>query len=92
MIQLTDYLYQGHTIIRILHRYSNDLMTDAMKTGNPVDRVHATFLNELSDLLEHNDFLTSQSQRIREFYKYMADRYPYLAFTFRGRIKSLMRA
>ena len=92
MIQLTDYLYQGHTIIRILHRYSNDLMTDAMKTGNPVDRVHATFLNELSDLLEHNDFLTSQSQRIREFYKYMADRYPYLAFTFRGRIKSLLRA
>ena len=92
MIQLTDYLYEGHTIIRILHRYSDDLMADAMKTGNPVDRVHASFLNDLSDLLEHNDFLTSQSQRIREFYKYMADRYPYLAFTFRGRIKSLMRA
>ena len=92
MIQLTDYLYEGHTIIRILHRYSNDLMADAMKAGNPVDRVHASFLNDLSDLLEHNDFLTSQSQRIREFYKYMADRYPYLAFTFRGRIKSLMRA
>ena len=51
MIQLTDYLYEGHTIIRILHRYSNDLMADAMKTGNPVDRVHASFLIDLSDLL-----------------------------------------
>lgn len=92
MIQLTDYLYEGHTIIRILHRYSADLMKSANETGNPVDRVHAQFLVELSDLLEHNDFLTSQSQRIREFYKYMAARYPYLAFTFRGRIKSLIRA
>ena len=92
MIQLTDYLYEGNTIIRILHRYSKDLFNSAKKTGNRVDRVHAIFLTDLSDLLEHNDFLTSQSQRIREFYKYMAERYPYLAFTFRGRIKSLIRA
>ena len=40
----------------------------------------------LNDYLEHNDFLTSQSQRIREFYKYMANEYPYLAFTFKGRL------
>ena len=38
------------------------------------------------------DFLTSQSQKIREFYKYMAQEYPYLSFTFKGRIKSLIRA
>ena len=44
------------------------------------------------ELLEHNDFLTSQSQKIREFYKYMAQEYPYLSFTFKGRIKSLIRA
>lgn len=31
-------------------------------------------------------------QRIREFYKYLAQEYPYLAFTFHGRIKSLIRA
>lgn len=43
------------------------------------------------DLLEHNDFLTAQSQKIREFYRYMADKYPFLAFTFKGRIKSLIR-
>ena len=42
-------------------------------------------------MLEHNDFLTSQSQKIREFYKYMAKEFPFLAFTFRGRIKSLIR-
>ncbi|MGM9941063.1 MAG: guanosine polyphosphate pyrophosphohydrolase [Bulleidia sp.] len=92
MIQLTDYLYEGHTIIRILHRYSADLKKHAEETGNPVDLMHASFLCDLSDILEHNDFLTSQSQRIREFYKYMAQRYPFLAFTFRGRIKSLIRA
>ena len=27
---------------------------------------------QIMDLLEHNDFLTAQSQNIREFYKYMA--------------------
>jgi hypothetical protein len=43
------------------------------------------------ELLEHNDFLTAQSQRIREFYKYMSDKYPFLSFTFKGRIKSLIR-
>ena len=31
-------------------------------------------------------------RQIREFYKYMAKEYPFLAFTFRGRIKSLIRA
>lgn len=91
MIQLTDYLYEGHTIIRILHRYIEDLKTDAVKTGNAVDMTHCQFLQDLTDILEHNDFLTSQSQRIREFYKYMAERYPFLAFTLRGRIKSLVR-
>lgn len=91
MIQLTDYLYEGHTIIRILHRYIEDLNADAKKTGNVVDQTHCQFLQDLTDILEHNDFLTSQSQRIREFYKYMAERYPFLAFTLRGRIKSLVR-
>ncbi len=43
------------------------------------------------ELLEHNDFLTLQSQQIRDFYKFMADKYPFLAFTFKGRIKSLIR-
>ena len=41
---------------------------------------------------EYNDFLTAQSQKIREFYKYMAQEYSYLSFTFKGRIKSLIRA
>lgn len=31
-------------------------------------------------------------QEIREFYKYMAQEYSYLSFTFKGRIKSLIRA
>ena len=50
------------------------------------------FLIQITELLEHNDFLTAQSQKIREFYKYMAHEYPFLAFTFKGRIKSLIRA
>ena len=43
---------------------------------------HSNFLILIKGLLEHNDFLTAQSQQIREFYKYMAKQYPYLAFTF----------
>ena len=50
------------------------------------------FLIQITELLEHNDFLTAQSQKIREFYKYMSKEYPFLAFTFKGRIKSLIRA
>ena len=92
MVQLTDYLYSGDTVLKILHCYSADLQKSAKKTGNQVDFAHANFLFQMIDMLEHNDFLTSQSQRIREFYKYMAQQYPYLAFTFHGRIKSLIRA
>lgn len=92
MISLNDYLYNGDTVLKILHRYSEDLKKEAIANHNSVDMVHCNFLLQIIDLLEHNDFLTSQSQRIRELYKYMAAEYPFLAFTFKGRIKSLIRA
>lgn len=92
MITLNDYLYSGDTVLKILHNYERDLRNDAHKTGNPIDIIHCNFLLQLTELLEHNDFLTSQSQRIREFYKHMANEYPFLAFTVKGRIKSLIRA
>ncbi len=92
MVKLEDYLYDGDTIFKILQRYSDDLEASALDTGNQLDLVHANFLATISDILEHNEFLTSQSNRIKEFYKYMADQYPYLAFTLKGRIKSIVRA
>ena len=92
MITLNDYLYSGDTILHILHNYIHDLRKDAKKTHNEIDMIHCNFLILIRELLEHNDFLTAQSQQIREFYKYMAKEYPFLAFTFRGRIKSLIRA
>lgn len=92
MIKLNDYLYSGDTVLKILHNYSNDLREDAIETNNQVDVLHSNFLVQMTELLEHNDFLTAQSQRMRELYKYMAKEYPFLSFTFKGRIKSLIRA
>ncbi len=92
MIALNDYLYTGDTVLKILQRYYADLKEDARQTKSGVDLIHCNFLLQQMELLEHNDFLTSQSQRIREFYKYMTGEYPYLAFTFKGRIKSLIRS
>ena len=92
MITLNDYLFSGNTVLKILHQYSADLKASAIDEHNPIDLAHSNFLIQIIELLEHNDFLTSQSQRIKEFYKYMTGRYPFLAFTFKGRIKSLIRA
>ena len=92
MITLNDYLYDGDTIFRILLKYIDDLIKSAKENKNEINRIHSHFLIQIRELLEHNDFLTAQSQKIREFYKYMAKEYPYLAFTFKGRIKSLIRA
>lgn len=92
MVSLNDYLYAGNTVLKILHNYSDDLKKDAARNGNIIDKAHCDFLLQQIDMLEHNEFLTSQSQRIKEFYKHMASEYPYLAFTFKGRIKSLVRA
>ncbi len=92
MITLNDYLYSGDTILKILQKYSQDLKRSSLELNNPIDMVHCNFLLQQKEMLEHNEFLTSQSQRIRELYKYMAKRYPFLAFTFRGRIKSLIRS
>ena len=92
MISLNDYLFSGNTVLKILHQYSNDLRASAKETHNSIDLAHSNFLIQITELLEHNDFLTSQSQRIKEFYKYMTREYPFLAFTFKGRIKSLIRA
>ena len=92
MITLNDYLYSGDTVLKVLLKYTEDLRESAKQTKNQVDLAHCNFLIQITELLEHNDFLSSQSQRIRELYKYMAKEYPYLAFTFKGRIKSLIRA
>lgn len=92
MISLNDYLYSGDTVLKILKKYARDLKLSAEENHNEVDGVHCDFLKRTMDLLEHNDFLTAQSQKIREFYKYMAKEYPHLSFTFKGRIKSLIRA
>lgn len=91
MISLNDYLYDGDTVVKILHRFSQDLKASAIETGNGIDLAHSNCLLMMIELLEHNDFLTLQSQQIRDFYKFMADKYPFLAFTFKGRIKSLIR-
>lgn len=92
MISLNDYLYNGDTVIKILHNYTTDLRTEAKKNGNLIDSMHSNLLLQMTEILEHNDFLTSQAHRMREFYKYMTETYPDLAFTFKGRIKSLIRA
>ena len=80
MITLNDYLYDGDTIFRILQKYIDDLKKSAKENQNEIDRIHSHFLIQIRELLEHNDFLTAQSQKIREFYKYMAKEYPYLAY------------
>lgn len=92
MKTLNDYLYSGDTVLKILQCYSQDLKQSAKETDNPIDLWHCNFLLQIAELLQHNDFLASQSQRIREFYKLMATEYPFLSFTFKGRIKSLIRA
>ena len=74
------------------HNQGGHQQVDARIAYNEIDLVHSNFLIQITELLEHNDFLTAQSQKIREFYKYMAHEYPFLAFTFKGRIKSLIRA
>jgi len=92
MKKLNDYLYSGDTVLKILQRYAEDLKQSSKETNNQIELVHCNFLIQIAELLQHNNFLTSQSQRIREFYKLMANEYPFLAFTFKGRIKSLIRA
>lgn len=92
MITLNDYLYSGDTVLKILRKYSDDLREEARRNRNEIDRIHCNFLIQIQELLEHNDFLTAQSQQIREFYRYMAKEYPFLSFTVKGRIKSLIRA
>ncbi len=95
MITLNDYLYDGDTVLKILHNYESDLRKaadSAASSCSRMDAVHADYLRGVIDILEHNEFLTSQSQRIRNFYKYMTEVYPEMAFTFKGRIKSLIRS
>ena len=65
MVSLNDYLYSGDTVLRILHNYIKDLRKDAKMTGNEIDMIHCNFLLQIQELLEHNDFLTAQSQKMR---------------------------
>ena len=69
MVTLNDYLYSGDTIFKIIQNYMTDLRKEAKRTHNEIDLVHSNCLLQVKEMLEHNDFLTSQSQKIREFYK-----------------------
>ena len=91
MITLNDYLYNGNTVPRLLHNFYVDMRNVAMSSGSPMDDAHCSLIMQQIEILEHNDFLSSQSKRLREFYKEMARRYPALSFTFKGRIKSVIR-
>ena len=62
MITLNDYLYSGDTVLKILQNYIEDLRKDAKKNHNEIDLIHCNFLIQIKELLEHNDFLTAQSQ------------------------------
>ena len=64
MITLNDYLYSGDTLLRILHNYSGDLRRDARKSRNEIDLAHCNFLLQITELLEHNDFLTAPEFRL----------------------------
>ena len=64
MITLNDYLYSGDTIFRVLQNYITDLREDARKTKNEIDLIHCNFLIQIRELLEHNEFLTTQSQQL----------------------------
>ena len=55
MIKLNDYLYSGDTVLKILHRYAQDLEQSARFTHNQIDMVHVDFLRQITDILEHND-------------------------------------
>ena len=68
MVTLNDYLYSGDTIFKIIQNYMTDLRKEAKRTHNEIDLVHSNCLLQVQEMLEHNDFLTSQSQKIREFY------------------------
>ena len=92
MHKFNDYLYSGDTVLKIIQLYAQDLKESAIKNDNQIDLLHCNFLLQIAEMLQHNEFLTSQSQRIKDFYKLMAKDYPFLAFTFKGRIKSLIRA
>ena len=65
MITLNDYLYSGDTIFRILQNYMDDLRKEAKKNRNEIDMIHCNFLQQIRELLAHNDFLTAQYQLIR---------------------------
>ena len=65
MITLNDYLYSGDTVLKILQKYTRDLRKEAKLTHNEIDMMHVNFLIQITELLEHNDFLTAQSQKIR---------------------------
>lgn len=92
MVSLNDYLYSGDTVLRILHNYIKDLRKDAKMTGNEIDMIHCNFLLQIQELLEHNDFLTAQSQKMREFYQIHGTGISVYGIYFQGKNKSLIRA
>lgn len=92
MITLNDYLYSGDTVFRILKKYSEDLKRAAEENQSEVDLLHYYFLLQIMELLEHNDFLTAQSQKTGSFISIWQNSIRIFLLHLKGGCKSLIRA
>ncbi len=43
MLTLNDYLYNGDTVVKILHSYSQDLKDSAIKNNNGIELTHMVY-------------------------------------------------
>ncbi len=91
VVCLNDYLYGGHTVPKIVSDYGYALRVSAIKENNPVDLAHSSFILGYLEFLENNEFIATQANILSEFYKYLEKNYSFLSFTFKGRIKTLVR-
>lgn len=91
MITLNNYLYGYYTVPEIVRKYGNDLRQAALQFGNEVDRQHSSFLLEYLSFIDNNKFLLRQETTMYEYFKALEEKNPFLAFTLKGRVKSLLR-
>ena len=91
IVTLNKYLYDGHTVPKIVELFAKDLRAKSIAENDNVDLAMSSFFMAYNALFLNSKSITNQSERLLDFYKRIVSATPEYTYAFSGRLKSLYR-
>lgn len=90
IVTLNKYLYDGHTVPKIVELFAKDLRAKSIAENDNVDLAMSSFFMAYNALFLNSKSITNQSERLLDFYKRIVSATPEYTYAFSGRLKAFI--